>query len=181
MPYGMPGTMMPTQLQYPAYYDPYQAYQPMFRAGRFPGRGPYPFPGRGFPAYGGRGYGPPLERPPPPGTPGVSSGYQVLVPFPLPLPLLMLSSYGTGFPDQVTSPLEIIHHKKEACWGTRWQIAYKSLCFGRICCKREKYEATEPVRSTREDCTSPFPFTHAFKLWYYLKSGKVSVHENCSL
>ena len=74
MPYAMAGALVPAQ-QF-GFYDPYGAYAPMFRAGRFPGRG-FPMPARGGFPYPGRGYGPPLDRPPPPGTPGVSSGYQV--------------------------------------------------------------------------------------------------------
>lgn len=68
------------QMQQAAYplYNPYAAYQPLYQgrgAGGRLGRG-LAFPARGgFPAYG-RGYMP-LERPPPPGTPGISSGYQV--------------------------------------------------------------------------------------------------------
>ena len=56
-------------------YPPY-GYMPF--PPRAPGRmgGRMGFPPRGY-GYGGRGGFPPMERPPPPGTPGYSSGFQV--------------------------------------------------------------------------------------------------------
>jgi len=83
----------PTQQQqmqqaYPMFPNPYQAYPPQYYQGADPAR--LQGPGRGMPPFPGRGPGPPfapypqgggaympIERPPPPGTPGVSSGYQV--------------------------------------------------------------------------------------------------------
>lgn len=63
---------VPAYPQYAVAYPPF----PRAPAGRMPGRAIFPGPARGY-GYG-RGY-PPMERPPPPGTPGVSSGFQVVV------------------------------------------------------------------------------------------------------
>ena len=59
----------------------------------------------------------------------------------------------TVCPGQVTILSERIHHKGEACQGTRWYFACRSFWFRTFCCKRERHGTTEPVPLDREDCT----------------------------